>query len=155
MIFDPIAYQNVIDSENFTNDNIKTELLMREHEERFEIAHGYPDMEHDLESQLAMNKIDVLKQVVNDPDYVGKKELFDSVSPQKMSVQEQKAQALNKLAAVRRSTDILKTIQSKLGKDDSLKKYLIDSLSRSGSDVGEFYAQEIASSSSKTPTGIG
>ena len=41
----------------------------------------FSDLETELESRHAMDKIDVLRQVVTDPDYQSKQELFDKSSP--------------------------------------------------------------------------
>ena len=90
-----------------------------------------------------MDKIDVLKQVVTDPDYQSKQELFNKSSPQAQSVQEEKAQALNKLAAFKKSAEVLKNIKSRLGKDKSVKTYLVNELNKSGGEIGEFLAQGV------------
>ena len=109
---------------------------------------------HEIESRQAMDEIDVLRQVVTDPDYVGKREIFGNVSPTPMSVQEQKAQAMNKLAAFKKSADILSQIKNRLGKDDSLKAYLVNQLENSGSELGEFYAQEMTDTGDKKLTNL-
>ena len=58
--------------------------------------------------------------------------------------EEQKEQALNKLAAFKKSAEVLSKIKSRLGKgDQSMKDYLIHELKKSGSEVGEFLAQEV------------
>ena len=104
----------------------------------------FSDLETQLENRQAMDKIGVLKQVVTNPNYTSKQELFGKSSPQPQSINEQKEQALNKLAAFKKSAEVLSKIKSRLGKgDQSMKDYLIHELKKSGSEVGEFLAQEV------------
>ena len=58
-----------------------------------------------------------MKQVVTDPNYVAGKHLVSNREP---SIQEQKAQALDKLAAYNKSSDILKLIKSRLNDNEQL-----------------------------------
>ena len=47
----------------------------------------------DLEGYIAtsdINKINVLKQVVTDPDYVSREKFFDGASPRQLSIREQR-----------------------------------------------------------------
>ena len=104
--------------------------MVRQHRERVEQHEDFSDLEAELETRHAMGKIDVLKQVVTDPDYVGKQQFFNKSSPKPLSVQEQKAQALNKLAAFKKSADVLTQIKSRLGKDEQMKNYLVKELSQ-------------------------
>lgn len=59
-------------------------------------------------------------------------------------MQEQKAQALNKIAAFKQSADILRMIRGRLNKDESMKSYLVDELAKTGTDLGAYMAGDLA-----------
>lgn len=97
-------------------------------------------METALSHSHDISNINVLKQVVTDPDYAARESFLSKASPKSASVSEQKARALNKLAAYNQSASILKLVKSRLSSDAQLQKYMVDELNKSGTDLGSYMA---------------
>lgn len=92
-------------------------------------------------------KIDLLKTVVTDPDYQAREKFLNGQSPRSLSLQEEKARALSKLAAYNKSAEIMKQIKNRLGSDESLKHYMANELAKTQTEFGQFMAQEISEGS--------
>ena len=81
---------------------------------------------------------------MTDPDYAAREEFLGSMSPKPLTkLQEERARALHKLAAYKKSAEILNMIKQRIGSDEKLKGYLVKELSKSGSDIGSFVASEL------------
>lgn len=81
--------------------------------------------------------------MVTDPDYAAREQFLEGQSPRAITAKEEKARALSKLAAYNKSAEILKHIKTRLGSDETMKHYMANELSKTGTEFGKFMAKEM------------